>query len=254
MKKVRSYQKLVNEIINLQIPFRTEIIGYVEYGKDIYPIIEFKYLSKTAKKTVVITSGHHGDEAYCPHVLMKWMQKHKIADFQEFNLYIYPCLNPFGYETGSRDNGARQDTNNDKAFYKNSKVQELAVLFDSFPPSVDLIIDLHGDSSKSKSYMYEHKAENLETIAEKVMTETDIIIPYLRTKTIYKCPIKNGVIAPPPCDIGVEGAMEKLGTDYTITIELPGKFDGQKRALGGMSILSSILNHYKLIINKEEIK
>lgn len=157
MNKIRSYQKIVNEIINLELPFRTEIIGYVEYGKDIYPIFEFKSISKIAKKTVVITSGHHGDEPFAVHTLMKCLQKLNPIDYFEFNIYIYPILNPYGYETGSRDNGARQDTNNDKKFYKNSNVQELAVLFESFPVNVDLILDIHGDTGKDKVYMYEHK-------------------------------------------------------------------------------------------------
>lgn len=251
MKKIRSYKKLVNEIINIQIPFRTEIIGYVEYGEDIYPIFEFKSMSKTAKKTIAITAGHHGDEEFAVHTLMKWLQKINPSDYPEFNIYIYPVMNPYGYETGCRDNGARQDTNNDKKFYRNSNVQELAVLFDDFPVNVDLILDIHGDTGKEKVYMYEHKAEGLESIAQKVMIENDLLIPYLKTKTIYKCPITKGVIVPPPWDIGVEGAMEKLGVEYTLTLELPGKFDGQKRAIGGMSMISSVLKHYKEIIAKE---
>lgn len=251
MKKIRSYQKLVNEIINLQIPFRTEIIGYVEYGEDIYPIFEFKTISKTAKKTLVITSGHHGDEQFAVHTLMKWLQKVNPLDYPDFNMYVYPCLNPYGYETGSRDNGARQDTNNDKKFYKNSNVQELAILFESFPVNVDLILDIHGDTGKEKAYMYEHRAENLISIAQKVMIENNVLIPYLKAKTIYKCPITKGVIVPPPWDIGVEGAMERLGVEYTLTLELPGKFDGQKRAVGGIAMITSVLKNYKEIIDRE---
>ena len=252
MKKIRSYKKLVNEIINLQIPFRQEILGYVEYGEDIYPIFEFKSTSKMAKKTVVITAGHHGDEEFAVHTLMKWLQKLNPAEYPEFNIYIYPVMNPYGYETGSRDNGARQDTNNDKKFYRNSNVQELAVLFDDFPVNVDLILDIHGDTGKEKVYMYEHKAEGLESIAQKVMLENELLIPYLKTKTIYKCPITKGVIVPPPWDIGVEGAMEKLGVEYTLTLELPGKFDGQKRAIGGIAMINSVLRNYKAIVAKEQ--
>ena len=251
MKKIRSYNKLVNEIINQQMHFRTEIIGYVEYGEDIYPMFLFKHTSKLAKKTIVITAGHHGDESFAVHTLMKWIQRVNPEEYFDFNLYIFPICNPYGYEHESRDNGARQDTNNDKHFYKNSKVQELAVLFEAFPVNVDMILDIHGDTGKDKIYMYEHKAESLETIAQKVMIENDNVIPYLKTKTIYKCPVVNGVIIPPPWDIGIEGVMEKLGIEYTITLELPGKFDGQKRAIGGMAIIVSILKHYRDTLLKD---
>jgi predicted deacylase len=153
MKIVRSYQKWVNEIINMQFKLKTTIIGYVEYGQSIYPMFEFKYLSKVATKTIVITSGHHGDEVFAVHTLMKWVQKFNPDIYPEFNIYIYPICNPFGYSTSSRDNGARQDTNNDKKFFKNSNVQELAVLFDAFPVNVDLILDVHGDTGKEEVYM-----------------------------------------------------------------------------------------------------
>lgn len=250
MKKIRSYKKLVNEIINQQSPFRIEIAGYVQYSKDIYPIFEFSSVSKNSKKTIVITSGQHGDEPFAVTTLMKWISQFNSVDYSDFNFYIYPVCNPFGYETGSRDNGARQDTNEDKNFYKNSKVQELAILFDAFPVNVNLILDIHGDAgvkAKKHVYMYEHKVENLPSIAEKALIENDIIIPYLRQKTLDKNIVTNGIVIPPPCDIGIEGAMEKLGIEYTMTLELPGNFDGQKRMTGGIAIINSILKNFKEI-------
>jgi hypothetical protein len=240
MKKIRSYKKLVNEIINLQIPFRTEIIGYVTYDKDIYPMFVMKNTAKTAKKTIVITAGQHGDEDFAIHTLMKWIKQVKAEEISNLNIYVYPICNPFGYTTGSRDNGARQDTNNDTNFIKDSKVQELAILYDNYPVNVDLILDIHGDTGKSKVYMYEHKSETLPSIAQKALIENKELIPYLKQKTIYKVPVTNGVITPPPFDIGIEGVMEKLGVEYTMTLELPGKFDGQKRMIGGIAIINSI--------------
>ena len=75
----------------------------------------------------------------------------------------------------------------------------------------------------------------------------DILLPYLRNKTIDKNIITNGVVIPPKCDIGIEGYMEKLGVEYTITVELPGKYDGQKRTAGGIAIINSILKNFKEI-------
>ena len=245
MKKIRSYKKLVNEIINLQIPFRIEIIGYVNYDKDIYPMFVIKNNIKTANKTVVVLSGHHGDEPFAVHTLLKWVKQFKAEDFSNLNMFIYPVCNPAGWATGSRDNGARQDTNNDAHFSKDSKVQELAILYDNFPINVDLLCDIHGDTGKDSVYMYEHKPDNLPSIAEPVLKENDVLIPYLKNKTIYKIPVNNGVIVPPKCDVGLEGVIERLGIEYTMTLELPGKFDGQKRLIGGIAIINSILKTFK---------
>lgn len=247
MKKIRSYKKLVNEIINLQIPFRIEIIGYVNYEQDIYPMFVIKNNVKTANKTAIILSGHHGDEPFAVHTLLKWLKQFNINEFTNLNLFIYPICNPFGWATGSRDNGARQDTNNDSNFIKDSKVQELAILYDNFPLNAELLLDIHGDTGKTQCYMYEHKLDNLPSIAEKAMLENDSLIPYLKAKTIYKIKVNNGVIIPPKCDIGLEGVIERLGIEYTMTVELPGKYDGQKRMVGGISIINSILKNFKEI-------
>jgi len=249
MKTIRSYKKLINEIINLQIPLRVEIVGYVKYTinyhEEIYPILVMKNINRNAKKTIVILSGHHGDEPFAVTTLMKWIKQVNPQDFEDINLFIFPICNPFGYVTGKRDNGAKQDTNNDTNFIKDSKVKELAILYDNFPVTVDLILDIHGDTGKEQVYMYEHKSENLPSIAEKVLIENDKLIPYLKQKTIYKIPVNNGVIIPPKYDVGIEGVMEKLGIEYTMTLELPGKYDGQKRAEGGIAIINSILKYFK---------
>jgi len=243
MRTIRSYNKLVNEIINLNLPFKIEIIGYVQYFKKIYPMLALKLVSKMATKTVIITSGQHGDENFAITVLLKWLKQPIM--FADFNYYIFPIINPFGYEKNCRDNGNRQDTNNDISFTKDSKVPELAILFEQFPQTADIILDVHGDTGKEKVYCYEHKSENLPSIAKKALIETDNLLPYLKTKTIYKIPVNNGVIIPPKKDIGIEAVLEKLGVQYSLTLELPGKFDGQKRAEGGVTIINSILKNFK---------
>jgi hypothetical protein len=165
--------------------------------------------------------------------------------FPDFNYYIFPIINPFGYSTGRRTNGNRQDCNNDANFIKDSKVSELSILFEQFPQTASMILDIHGDTGKSEVYCYEHKSDNLPSIAEKALIENDNLLPYLKTKTIYKVPVNNGIIIPPKEDIGIEGFLEKLGIQYSLTLELPGKFDGQKRAEGGIAIINSIIRNFK---------
>jgi predicted deacylase len=243
MREIRSYSKLVNEIINLNISFRIEIIGYVIYFEKIYPIIALKYNSKMNNKTIIFLSGNHGDEPYAITTLLKWLKQPIM--FPDFNYYIFPIINPFGYSTGRRTNGNRQDCNNDANFIKDSKVSELSILFEQFPQTASMILDIHGDTGKSEVYCYEHKSDNLPSIAEKALIENDNLLPYLKTKTIYKVPVNNGIIIPPKEDIGIEGFLEKLGIQYSLTLELPGKFDGQKRAEGGIAIINSIIRNFK---------
>jgi predicted deacylase len=250
MRTVRSYQKLVNEIINLQIPFRVEIIGYVQY-KEVYPMMAIRHISKTAKKNIVITSGIHGDEYYATHVLLKWLQQVNPELFNDFNFHIFPVVNPFGYSKGYRDNGARQDINKPENFVKDSKVQELAIVFEHFPLEADLVIDVHGDTGKEEVYAYEHKSENLASIAEKALLDNDSILPFIKTKTIYEIKVNNGVCEDRE-ESGYELGAEKLGTMYTITIELPGKCSAQIRTSGGIKIINSLLTNFKSLEIKSQ--
>lgn len=242
MKTVRSYNKIVTELINLTLSYKIEIAGYVNYDK-IYPMLVLKSISKMNNKTVIITAGHHGEEYFVVNILLKWLRQPIL--FPEFSYYVFPCVNPFGYEKNFRNNASNQETNNSTHFNKDSKVPELAILFEEFPRTADLIFDLHGDTGKAGCYMYEHKSDNLPSIAEKALAENDVILPYLRAKTIYGTALKNGVLCPPSYDIGLEGFLEKLGVQYSVTLELPGKFDGQKRAEGGIAIINSVLKNFK---------
>lgn len=249
MKIIRSYDKLLNEIINLNTCFHIEIIGYISYFEKTYPMLCLKYISKMNSKTIVMQSGQHGDEIPAINILLKWIKQ--PIQFPQFNYYIYPCINMYGYATGSRDNGARMDTNNDKHFIKDSPVKELALLYESFPQSCDVIVDLHCDSGKENIYAYEHKSDTLPSLVEPALVEHDSIIPYVKTKTIYSIPVHTGVLTPPPYDQGIELFMERLGVTYTITLEYPKKYDGQKRAEGGVKIINSILRNFKEISDKE---
>lgn len=242
MKTYRSYNKLVNEIINLKIPFRVEIIGYITYNEIVYPMIAIRHIQKTAVKNLVISAGAHGDEYFGVHILLKWIQQHK--SYSCFNYHIVPVINAFGYQHNSRDNGARQDVNNANSYVKNSKVKELAILYDNFPLNVDLSIDIHGDTGKSKCYAYERKIDTFPSLAEIALQEVNSILPYEKSKTIYKMKVNKGVIRTPKDDEGIEAVMEKSAAEATITIELPGKCNSQKRTEGGIAILNSILHHY----------
>lgn len=250
MRTIRNYDKLVNEIINLNIPFRVEIIGYVQYKTVIYPILSIRHISKIAKRNVVITSGIHGDEYFAVHVLLKWAQQIKPEILDDFNFHIFPVVNPYGYSKDYAKNGLNQEVNNANSFCKNSKVPELDILFDSFPMDADLVIDIHGDTDKSDVYAYEHKAETHPPIAEKALMDNDAILPYIKTKTLYQVKLTNGVCEDRE-ETGIEGVAEKRGLLYSITLELPEKCLAQKRTAGGIAILNSILSNFKDTLKTE---
>ena len=214
MRKVRNYNKLVNELLNLNIPLRIELIGYLNYD-EIYPMIAFKHITKMAKKNIVIVTGQHGDEYFAVHVLINWLKQLKLEDYSDFN------------------------------FYRNSEVQELAVLFDYIPINLDLYLDVHGDTGKKSVYCYERKPDGQKSIAEKALLENDSVFPYERSQTIYREKVHNGVIYKPEHDRSLDDFMGNRGIAYTVTLELPKLCDGQQRMNGGIKLINSILKNFK---------
>jgi len=247
MKKIRDYNKLFNEIINLNLPVKIEYIGSAQYDKEIYPMIAIKHTSKTAKKTCVIVGGAHGDEYYATRILVKFLPEINNEYLEHYNLYIFPIINPFGYSTGSRKNGARQDVSSVGNFKKDSDVQELAILYEHIPTNIDLFIDMHGDTGKHFLYAYEKKPEPMPSISEKALLEVDAILPFEKVSTIYKEKVKNGVIYKPEDDSSLEDFMEGIGVEYSIALEIPGKAEGQPRTKAGIALLHSLLKNYKEI-------
>jgi hypothetical protein len=245
MEKIRDYQLIVNEFFNLKLPFHKEIIGYVKYWNETYPLLKLTLIPANPKKTIIITGGHHGDEPFAALSLIAWIKQFNFKEYKDYAIYIFPMCNPYGYETGSRSNGLRQDTNNDIDMVQDSKVAELGLLFHHFPILADLFIDVHGETYQTRAYCYEHKPKNLPSIAEQALSENDPNFPYTRQKTVLGSRTSNGVICPRWWEIGLEGLMEKRGIKYSITIEIPGKMDGQKRIEGGVALINSILKIFK---------
>jgi hypothetical protein len=71
------------------------------------------------RRWLTITSGFHGDEVAGPLTLLERLPQ--IVDYarsREVGLRIYPCVNPSGFERGSRYNASGERPNNDLLRYE----------------------------------------------------------------------------------------------------------------------------------------
>lgn len=253
MRKVRDYLKFVNEIINLQIPFRVEVIGSVVYSNVAYPMLAIKHVQKMANYNMVINAGAHGEEAVAVRVLTKFLSEIDRSYLNHFNFYIFPCTNPYGYAYDCRRNGSKQIVNNADKFMKDSEVQELGILYNQIPTHPDLFIDVHADTGKKGIYIYERKPESFDSIAKKVLQEANTIIPYEASSTIYKEKVEEGVIIKPENDRSLDDFMGSIGVEYTLTVEIPGKAAGQVQLTGGVAVLNGILKEYLQLMETKKL-
>lgn len=94
--------------------------GEVSWEGVAYPLLRLSSPSALEQERIlVITSGFHGNEIAGPLSLHEHLEK--IAAYaarKDVGLVIFPCVNPTGYEFGTRYNMAGQAGNNDFLRYR----------------------------------------------------------------------------------------------------------------------------------------
>ncbi len=112
------YQELINQ-------FCKKNLKLISYGsvkeKKIYPLYKI-VVNNNSKKTLLITSGFHGEEYNGPISLLNIVNE--IIDYarkKKVNLVIYPCVNPSGFDLRKRYNASNEKPNNDFLRYEIKK-------------------------------------------------------------------------------------------------------------------------------------
>lgn len=81
-----------------------------------YPLLTAR---TPGRRTLLITSGFHGDETAGPLTLLLHLPDiAAYARARDVGLVIYPCLNPSGFEDGTRYNRSQECPNNDFLRYE----------------------------------------------------------------------------------------------------------------------------------------
>jgi predicted deacylase len=95
---------------------RVHPFAYLAEGDERYPLLS---ATTPGKRTLLITAGFHGDEVAGPLTLLEHFPE--IVDYarqREVGLRVYPCLNPSGFEDGTRYNRSKEAPNNDFLRYE----------------------------------------------------------------------------------------------------------------------------------------
>jgi predicted deacylase len=95
---------------------RIETFATVREGDRDYPLLR---ATTEGSRTVVITSGFHGEEPAGPLTLLEGLPE--IADYARergVGLRVYPCINPSGFEDRTRYNRSGERPNNDFLRYE----------------------------------------------------------------------------------------------------------------------------------------
>ena len=211
----RSYsEEVLTKLEALKVHFDIELYGALSYSPDRYPLYLVKPRTIDPEKAnILITGGVHGYETSGVQGAIRFLETRAQDYAEQFNIYVAPCVSPWGYETINRWNPVALDPN--RSFYADSPSEEAAALM-NYLSSEKLNpvahIDLHEttdtDNTEFRPALAARDALKHENwhIPDGFYTvgDTEKPVPDFQT-SIIKSVEKITHIAPPDIDGGIIG-------------------------------------------------
>lgn len=118
-----------------------------------YSLVKF-ILGEGNKRKALISAGIHGDEPGGIESICAFLENNQFEKFSdEWELTFLPCLNPYGYEYGTRENHEGNDLN--RHFKDEVSPHEVAFAKSILENFYELTIELHEDFMSSGYYLYQ---------------------------------------------------------------------------------------------------
>lgn len=238
---VRSYSKIERTIKKIASKSRfisLNQLGRVRSGKTSYNLYLIEVTDKEGvlgkKKSVCISAGIHGDEPAGVEVLLRFLKEvgQRSQILKHINITIFPCNNPYGYESGSRTNKNGNDLN--REFRKRSPEQEVFFIKRAIAGrSFDLSVELHEDVDSAGFYLYELKKDGEETFGKEIINIISKKYPINLSDEIEGMKADGGIISPKGSESEIKEMILKRrrwpkalyqfsqGTRHCITCETP---------------------------------
>ena len=156
------------------------------------PWLQRTSTTNTGAPQVYLSSGIHGDEISGPLALLEMLRQPDF--FTDFNVTIFPILNPDGLARGTRGNADGIDLNRD---YRNSKSQEILSHIEALKTlgQFDAAMMLHEDFEGIGAYLYELNDELRPTLGNEIITAMGRHVPIDLRPEIEEFPARGGIIS-----------------------------------------------------------
>jgi len=152
-------------------------------------------LGSGAPRRVLLSAGIHGDELAGVEALCEWLETRAYVKFLErWEVTMLPCINPWGYEYGTRENGDGYDLN--REFKSSHPPQEVLYVQSVLQQRFDLSLELHADADSTGYYLYETVQPGAD-IGHRVLERIRTSMPVNLDATIDGKSADGGVIARP---------------------------------------------------------
>jgi murein peptide amidase A len=235
-------RKQLNKNINWPSEYR------LETPEKNYFLIKF-VLGKGNRHKALISAGIHGDEPGGVETICSFLENGLFENYSDsWELTFLPCLNPYGYEHGIRENHNGKDLN--RLFKHESPPYEVAFAKSTFDKHYDLTIELHEDYMTPGYYLYQ-KGTHAEDdgLGKKILQNVRNIMPINQSGEIDGNSAQGGIIVQendyktmdwwPMALYAFSNNIRKC-----LTLETATKFSMKERVEAHLIAINTALNYY----------
>jgi len=192
-----------------------------------YPLFRLVF-GEPAGPPILLDAGIHGEEPAGPLGLAAWLDTRAGHWSRRFRFTVLPCLNPWGFEHGTRSSRDTEDLN--RHFDEPDAPLTRLVAHALGGARQSLACDLHEDVDFDSCYLYELKAAP-PFAGERLLAAAAAFVPVSNGDAVGEFRTAHGLIRPPA---GILRPAERrgwpiaiyhfaTGCAHVVTMEAPGR-------------------------------
>ena len=237
------YQNVVDRLDALPESVSVRILEQISE----YPVFAATVNVSNSECSLWINAGTHGDEPAPVEAVLRFLETPSDTLPANIQIVVTPCLNPFGYSEGRRENADGIDIN---WAYKRDDVPEVRLIKGLITDRrFTAVIDLHEDWESPGFYLYE-QFRNRPSLGEAVTDRVRGVCPVNDAPVIEEEDACQGVIHPNPEALkrregkGVPVEVFNEATDHQITTESPSGLPLETRVQAQLAAIDVLLETF----------
>ena len=250
IKKVHSFNSVINRLKNISIyPGSIETIKTYQTSAGLYPLIKI-VLGKGNSLRALLSAGIHGDEPGGIESIINFLKNSNYLDYiNEWEITLLPCINPYGYEFGTRTNHQGKDLN--RLFKLKNPPEEVVFAQSILETDFKLIIDLHEDNESHGYYLYQTGlSKTFEKIGLEILNSLEGIMPINLETEIAGSQADQGIIGKELEILSMDWWPMALyglskGTQMCLTLETSSLFDMETRVHAHLTAIKTAFKHFQ---------
>ena len=191
----QSFDEIITRLkCSLNSTGKMTIVDTLATGSRGLPLIKI-VLGEGNTRRVLISGGIHGDEPAGVETICTFLENELYHNFlKNWEITLLPCINPSGFEAGTRNNHDDIDLN--RKFMESQVPQEVAFVKNILEHPYDLDLELHEDIDSPGYYLYQKdKAAGLSSLGRTILDRVESVHPLNLAEEIEEMVSDRGLIS-----------------------------------------------------------